>query len=372
MTSRYHGLRLVFLCSADSYRGSAVSFQHIALGLAERSAVVRLITGHEALTVPLREAGVDVVQHDLSRTNLRTALKLRAELKAFGADVLVVDRPRDLRLGMLATVGTRVALVNRYNSHAPRPPRDLLTRLAYRFGVRDTIFLTKGMAQRILQAAPWMRRANHRVIPEGISLEEFRPDPQGAAEFRARHGLGDAPFVLTVGALTKEKRTAMIIDAVAMMPDRPTLVLCGEGPLQEKLERQAEFFGVQVKFLGRLPRAEMRGAYSAATVVAHACAVETFGLSVLEAMACGAAVVGVHSGGLIEVVGETGEAGLLVAYDDAPAMGQAIARVVHDPELARALGEGARVRAASRFALERMTAGYELAVLGAWLLMTYY
>jgi glycosyltransferase involved in cell wall biosynthesis len=332
---------------------------------------VRIITGHEALTKPLRADGIDVTQLDLRSTNLRTALRLRAELKAFGAEVLVVDRPRDLRLGMLATVGSRVALVSRYNSHAPRPPRDLLTRFAYWFGVRHTIFLTHEMANRVLRLAPWMRRATHRVIPEGICLEEFRPDAAAAADFRARHGLGDAPFVLTVGALTKEKRTAMIVDALRGVAAKPTLVLCGEGPMRDKLERHADFFGVPVRFLGQLPRSELRGAYSAATVLAHACDVETFGLSVLEAMACGAPVVGVRSGGLLEVVGTTGDAGLLVEYDDAEAMGTAIDRVLNDPALAARLRVGARARAAEHFALDSMSKGYELAVLGAYLMLVY-
>jgi len=361
----YTGLRVVYLCSADSYRGSAVSFQHLATGLTARGAVVRMLTGHEALTTPLRAEGLEVVQLDLRSTNLRTAFRLRAELRDFGAQVLVVDRPRDLRLGHLATIGSKVALVSRYNSHAPRPPRDLMTRLAYLFGVKDTIFLTQEKADSILHAASWMRRTPHRVIPEGICLDEFRPDAEAAVDFRRRHGLGDAPVVLTVGALTDEKRTAMVVDALGGLQAKPTLVLCGEGPLQENLTRLCEVLDVPVRFLGRLPRAELRGAYNAASVVAHACAVETFGLSVLEAMACGAPVVGVRSGGLLEVVGETGDAGLLVDHDDAGAMGDAIHRVLTDPELAARLRQGGRARAESNFALDRMTSSYGQAMLDA-------
>jgi len=359
------GLRAVFLCSADSYRGSAVSFQHLASGITARGAVVRIVTGHEALTTPMRADGLDVVQLDLRSTHLRTALRLRDELRDFGAEVLVVDRPRDLRLGYLATIGTRVALVSRYNSHAPHPPHDLMTRLAYLFGVKGTIFLTQEKADHVLQWAPWMRRAPHRVIPEGISLDEFRPDTEEAASFRARHGLGDAPFVLTVGALTGEKRTALVVDALCLVPGKPMLVLCGEGPLHDELRQRCEGRGVPVRFLGRLPRAELRGAYSAASVVAHACAVETFGLSVLEAMACGAPVVGVRSGGLLEVVGETATAGLLVDCDDAAAMAAAIERVLSDPEFAGQLRQGGRARAESKFALDRMTTSYGDAMLDA-------
>lgn len=359
------GVRVAFLCSADSFRGSAVSFLHLAQGLGARNAAVRVITGSDEVAGPLRAEGVDVARLDLSSTNWRTARGLRAELAAFAAEVLIVDRPRDLRLGLLATMGSKVALVNRYNSHAPRPPHDILTRLAYRFRVRDTIFLTREMSERVLSLAPWMTHAPHRVIPEGVSDQQFRPDADEAAAFRARHALGDAPFLLSVGALTREKRGEFIIDAVRSVPDAPTLVFCGEGPLREPLAAHAALTGVKVRFLGLLPRAELRGAYSAAAMLVHACAVETFGLSVLEAMACGCAVVGVRAGGLLEVVGTDGIAGLLVDADEAGRMALAIRSLLDDAALAEHMRLAARERVQAHFALSRMSEGYERAVLAA-------
>lgn len=367
-----HGMRVAFLCSADSFRGSAVSLMHLAQGLGGRHGVVRVFTGCDDVAGPLHAEGVDVQQMDLSATNWRTGKALRRALAAFGAEVLIVDRPRDLRLGLLATVGSKVALVNRYNSHAAHPPRDLLTRLAYRFGVRQTIFLTHEKAKRILAKAPWMHRASHHVIPEGVCDTQFRPDTEAAAQFRTRYQLGDAPFLLTVGALTREKRADFLIDAVRDIPHAPTLVFCGVGPLQESLAAQAELLDVKVRFLGQVPREELRGAYSAASVLVHACEVETFGLSVLEAMACGCPVVGVNAGGLVEVVGTDGLAGLLVDALAPEEMAQAVMRLLSDTELTQRVRLAARERAQSRFSLARMSEGYERAVLGAWLLASLY
>ena len=350
-------LRVAILCSADSYRGSAVSFLHIAQGLAARGVSVQMFAGHPSVIDPLRRFGVDIVELDLRSTSVGTARRARAALRAFGADVLMVDRPRDLRLGFLATLGSRVALVNRYNAHAATPPNDILLRTAYGLKVAETIFLTQERAARILPQAPWIRARPHRVIPEGISMAEFYPDVAGAAAFRARHGLGDAPFVLSVGAFTKEKRTALLIEAMQRVPDAPQLVLCGEGPLAESLQREAETRGVRTLILSRVVREELRGMYSAATLFAHACPVETFGLSVLEAMACGAPVVGVRGGGLIEVVGTDDSAGLLVAPEDAAALAEGVRRVLDDGTLAAGLRERGRVRA-QRFTLDAMADAY--------------
>lgn len=351
-------MRLAILCSADSYRGSAVSFLHIAQGLSARGIPVRLLTCDESVTRPLQQQGADAMQLDLRSTNLRTARHLRAELKAFGADLLIVDRPRDLRLGFLATIWSRVALVYRYNAHAPAPPSDFLMRAAYLLKVRETVFLTEERAARMLPLAPWMRRRPHCVIHEGISMDQFCPDPAAAAEFRARFELGDAPFVFNVGALTPEKRTELLIDAMRHVPNAPLLVLCGEGPLRNTLDARAAERGVRVRFLDRMSRDELRGAYGAASVFAHACPVETFGLSTLEAMACGAPVVGVRGGGLLEIIGNHTDAGLLVEPENAEALAAGITRVLGDARLAEQLRLGGRARAAARFTLAKMAEGY--------------
>src|SRR2546425_9780149 len=69
---------------------------------------------------------------------------------------------------------------------------------------------------------------------------------------------------------------------------------------------QAARRGLTVRLLGFLPPDELAAAYNAATCLVHACAVETFGLAIAEAMACGRPVVAVGGGGLPEGLGGTG------------------------------------------------------------------
>src|SRR5439155_684385 len=134
--------------------------------------------------------------------------------------VLVAETPRDVRLGALASFARRFALVYSYNVNRAVPPRDPIMRLAYR-RVRLTIFRTHTGEREVLASAPFMGRPPHRVIHEGVDVALFRPDPQAGRAFRARHGLGDRPFLLAVGALEREKRYDWILDALARLGPRP-------------------------------------------------------------------------------------------------------------------------------------------------------
>lgn len=299
--------------------------------------------------------GLPVTQVPTASTGLREVAALRRALGALDADVLLMDRPRDLRLGVLASLGRRTALVNRYNLSRTRPPPDLVSRLAYR-RVRLTIFVSEALARRTLPQADYLRRPPHLVIPEGVDPERFRPDRDEAAAFRATYGLGDGPFVLAVGALSPEKRYDVLLDTMAALDSsRCPLVICGEGPLLAPLRARAHELDVDVRFVGLVPPERLPGAYTAAACVLHACSVETFGLSVLEAMACEAAVVAVGAGGVAEVVAN---AGVLVPPDDPAAFAAALGGVLIDEDRRRALGVAARRRALASFTVARMRRAY--------------
>ena len=129
-----------------------------------------------------------------------------------------------------------------------------------------------------------------------------------------------------------------------------------------QLRDRAAQLGIDARLLGFLSPEELVGAYNAATCLAHACAVETFGLAIAEAMACGRAVVAAAAGGgsaLPEVLGDTG---LLTPADDPGAFAAAVAQLVRDPDRRQALGIAARQRAVSLFSLERMGREYAEAI----------
>src|SRR5437667_4883429 len=115
-----------------------------------------------------------------------------------------------------------------------------------------------------------MGRPPHRVIHEGVDVALFRPDPQAGRAFRARHGLGDRPFLLAVGALEREKRYDWILDALARLgprppppPPPPPPVIRGRGPPQAAGRAQAEGLGGGGQLLGFLPAGEAAAPHNA-------------------------------------------------------------------------------------------------------------
>ena len=346
-------LNVAFLTSARAWRGSGVSLSNIAHGLTARGHQVHMLAGESSVVEAFAQRGLLASQVPTGDTGLRGARALTHALRGIKADCLVVDRPRDLRIGALASVAYPLALVNRYNLSRHTPPRDLLSRLAY-LVVRLTIFVSETSAQRALAGARYLRRRPHQVIPEGVG-PEFRPDSVAAEKFRATYGLAGREFVLAVGSLTADKRYGFLFDVMVRLgPAAPLLVICGAGPLADELQARTPALGLDVRFLGLVPPELLPGAYSAAILLVHACEIETFGLSVLEAMACGRTVLAVDGGAVPEVLGD---AGVLSAVGDPEAFSARLRELLADPQRRAALGTAARLRA-GRFSLREMHQAY--------------
>jgi glycosyltransferase involved in cell wall biosynthesis len=354
---RRRPFNVAFLTSARSWRGSGVSLSNIARGLAARGHRVHMLAGEDPVVATFMERGLASSRVLTARTGLAGARMLARSLRDLSTDCLVVDRPRDLRLGALASLSYPVALVNRYNLSRRAPPSDVLSRLAY-LAVRLTIFVSETSARRALAQAGYLRRPPHRVIPEGVGAE-FHPSQRAARDFRIRYGLDEQEFILAVGSLTADKRYEFLFDALARLgPKAPLLVICGAGPLAEDLSRRSAALGIDVRFLGMVPLELLPGAYSAAMSLVHACEIETFGLSVLEAMACARPILAVDGGAVPEVLGG---AGILTPANDGQEFSRRLRELLDNPELRATLGLAAR-RRAQDFSLDAMQDAYSEAI----------
>ncbi|HEY2599491.1 MAG TPA: glycosyltransferase family 1 protein [Candidatus Dormibacteraeota bacterium] len=181
------------------------------------------------------------------------------------------------------------------------------------------------------------------VVPHGVS-HLFRPmDREDLDIVRARLQLPER-FILFVGTIEPRKNLTTLLEAWAMMRDRPDLVVVGAWgwnyePIQDRLGR----LGPGVHHIQGLDPAELPAVYNLARVLAHPAWYEGFGFPPLEAMACGTPVVVSDRASLPELVGD---AGLISAADDPDAWRKALERVIGDSDLAADLKRRGIVRAA--------------------------
>ncbi|HRY60848.1 MAG TPA: glycosyltransferase family 4 protein [Candidatus Fermentibacter sp.] len=188
------------------------------------------------------------------------------------------------------------------------------------------------------------------VSPCGIDLDEYAPSPSGAHDPRT---------ILYVGRLKRYKGVQTLIEALSILRDRGSdavLRVVGTGDFREELERLADRLGLQdrVVFTGFVPGESKLAELRNACVAALPSEKEGWGLTVIEANACGTPVVASDSDGLRDSV-RNGETGILVPHGDPEALAGALSAVLSDPGLRARLSEAGKVWA-GRFGWD-VTAG---------------
>ncbi len=210
-----------------------------------------------------------------------------------------------------------------------------------------------------------------RIIPTGLDLAEFTPGDR--LRFCRRHGLApDRPTLVYVGRVAHEKNIGFLLemlDQVRRTLPRVLLVIAGEGPAREALQRRVDQLklGPNVAFIGYLQRGQpLWDCYAAGDAFVFASRTETQGLVLLEALALGVPVISTAELGTCDVLKGCG--GALVAENNAADFAAKTVSVLSDPELRLALGRHARADAA-RWSIEPATrnlVGYYATLLGAW------
>jgi glycosyltransferase involved in cell wall biosynthesis len=205
--------------------------------------------------------------------------------------------------------------------------------------IRDTLRL----ASKRLAVSPTLA-AELRPYDKGCEIEVLGNLVDGKFFALPQDPLPAEPFVFTaVAFLEPKKGFDILLEAFALaFRGKPArLHIGGDGSQRSALEKQASDLGIapQVEFLGRLPRNEVRALLQQSHVLVSSSHVETFGVTLIEAMACGKPVVATRSGGPDSIVDET--SGLLVEPGNASALATAMRHMRddygrYDPEKIRA------------------------------------
>ena len=179
------------------------------------------------------------------------------------------------------------------------------------------------------------------VIPTGLPESQFiRGDGE---RFRAIHNIGaERKIALFVGRAAFEKNIGFLLEVAAharqQQPDL-LLVIAGEGPALENLQRKAKQLNLNnhVLFVGYLPRESgLRDCYAAADVFTFASRTETQGLVLLEAMAVGLPVLALPELGAAEII--TPQRGAIPATDAPEAFADQLVALINQPERLATLG----------------------------------
>jgi N-acetyl-alpha-D-glucosaminyl L-malate synthase BshA len=364
------GLRIGIVCH-PTYGGSGVVASELALTLAERGHCVHLFSQNVPPRLARASGPVEmhVAQgfpyplfqsppHDLAITSEILTVHRTSGLDVLHAHYAIPhavsgylaraaaqsDTTRSAPKLVTTLHGTDITLVGSDPSYAP------LTEFVIAQSDAVTA-VSRDLAQRTQATFPALRREVH-VIHNFVDTLAFRPsDPERAHV---------TPTVVHVSNFRPVKRVPWLIEcfAQAARDIEARLVLVGDGPQMPAARAKVRECGLgeRVIFLGE--RDALPQLLSEADVFALSSSEESFGLSALEAMACGTAVVATRVGGVSEVFEHERE-GLLCDVDDREGFARHLRQLLTDRSLAQRLGSAGRLRAVNEFERHAVVARYE-------------
>ena len=171
------------------------------------------------------------------------------------------------------------------------------------------------------------------AIPNGVDVDVFsNAEPYSSGQ----------SYILAVSRLVHGKGVDVVIRGFAQIPAEfeVELWIAGDGPVRRELEKLARDLGVgsRVRFLGTVPYDTVPSLIVGCEMLVLGSRQESFGVVLLEAMAAAKPVVATAVGGIPELVTD-GENGLLVPSESPEALGEAVARLLQDAHLRRAIGQ---------------------------------
>jgi mannosyltransferase len=250
---------------------------------------------------------------------------------------------------VLNLLGCGFALI--FNSASQRPKTWLTNFLIARM---DAVIATSEMAaQYILRPAT--------VIHHGIDVELYSPPADRRAAFAAT-GLPGQYAIGTFGRVRRQKGSDLFVEAMCtLLPRYPDftavvigLVTVDNRPFVDGLKQRIAAAGLteRILFLGELPIEEVPLWYQRITIYVFASRVEGFGLTMLEAMAAGDAVVATRAGAAEMVIAD-GDDGVLAPVGDAEALAAALEPLMRDPERIEEIGRRAREKVVRLYSRDR-------------------
>jgi glycosyltransferase involved in cell wall biosynthesis len=188
------------------------------------------------------------------------------------------------------------------------------------------------------------------VVNPGLDLDRFNTDVD-AGEIEGVRERIEGPLLLTVSRLWPAKNIEVALHAFEQVSKRipqARYLIVGDGPSRPSLAQTARQLGVgeKVTFVGDLAHDKLPSYYAACDVFIFPALTEPWGLTPLEAMACGKPVVAAADGGPREFIKDWVD-GVLVEPNNSNSYAEAVIRLLQNPSLSQSVGEAAAKKARS-------------------------
>jgi glycosyltransferase involved in cell wall biosynthesis len=351
-------LRILHTESSTGWGGQEIRILTEMRGMLDRGHAVTLVTPEDAQLHPAaRKLGVPVHPVPIGRKNLAGLFALRGWLAGQGwaFDVINTHSSTDSWLAAVACAlraGAPPIVRTRHVSTAVN--NGIGTRWLYLRATRHIVTTGEALRQQLHRdnGFPLERMTSVRT---GIDLAHYRPLDQ--AECRRRLGLEDGPTVGIVATLRDWKGHDILFEAwPAIRREVPgvRLVIVGDGPYRDRLDAMVERLGIgdSLRFVGHQENVtEWLNALDVFTLPSWGD--EGVPQAIMQAMACGKAVVSTPVGAITEAV-VADRTGLIVPPRDAPALANAIIRVMRDEAVRTSLGQAGLQRARDQFGIDAM------------------
>jgi glycosyltransferase involved in cell wall biosynthesis len=177
----------------------------------------------------------------------------------------------------------------------------------------------------------FVKKSKIQIIPTGINSSRFLHLPEN--DLREHFDLQDEKVVLSVGKLAGHKGTDILIKAISLLSHwfkaRIKLLLIGTGQREDEYKTLVKRLGIQnaVLFMGRVDSTTLLEAYASADVFVSPSLHESFGITLVEAAACGKPIVSTKVGVAPDIIKES-ETGFFCKYNDPHDLARKILRVI--------------------------------------------
>ena len=197
-----------------------------------------------------------------------------------------------------------------------------------------------------------MGAKNCVLIPNGVDTQLFFPEAKDASV--------GSPHIVTTSTLIPRNGIETLIRAFGLLLEgvgNARLTIAGEGPLERELKELARELGIEdkVRFLATLPHEEVPELLHSADLFVRPSIYEGFGMSFIEAMACGVPVVACPVGGVVDFLTDR-ETGILVPPNDPPSLKEAMLGLLNDRELYGSIRTKALELARDRYSWDSIAA----------------